>query len=583
MRAGDEASAVGGPDEAAAHYQQALELLADPRRTLDPGTEVSKIVVAAADALTASGHPLRAAAITAEQLDRYPADVDPVGRARILAARALALGVMDGDDDAVATIEEAVALLPEGAAGLRARVLAVRARIMSSFGRFDEAQAAGLEALALAERLGISEIVSDAITTLSGLKKAGPKEGLREALRDAIAEAERSGAIHAELRGRFLLGRSYEDWAEFEETEKWFRSAIKRGTDAGIPWAPYSSESRWQLGWVFLVQGRWDEGLALLDLTGQTPPPVPEAMLDSIRLTILQWRGVDVAKDAARMRRLWRQDGAVPIHAAALEIVAASRRDDVRAALAAYDDVVAVLGEIWHEWFSARIRLAALALAAIARAMPRLSAADRPDYVARAARLHEEGRLVLERYSDPSGHWGPEGRAWVKRLDAEALRVRWLGGVDVPPAADLIEAWREAEQFFLDFGYTAETAQVRTILAGILRATGDPAGAREVGDLARKAARALGAQPLLDELRSLGNTPSTRAAADPEALTAREREILALVAEGRSNGEIGKQLFISAKTVSVHVSNILGKLGAAGRTEAAAIARRRGLLGGVLE
>ncbi len=50
------------------------------------------------------------------------------------------------------------------------------------------------------------------------------------------------------------------------------------------------------------------------------------------------------------------------------------------------------------------------------------------------------------------------------------------------------------------------------------------------------------------------------------------------MAEGRSNGEIGKQLFISAKTVSVHVSNILGKLDASGRTEAAAIARRRGLI-----
>jgi DNA-binding NarL/FixJ family response regulator len=53
---------------------------------------------------------------------------------------------------------------------------------------------------------------------------------------------------------------------------------------------------------------------------------------------------------------------------------------------------------------------------------------------------------------------------------------------------------------------------------------------------------------------------------------------LALVAEGRSNREIGLQLFISAKTVSVHVSNILAKLDATGRTEAVALARRRGLL-----
>ena len=64
----------------------------------------------------------------------------------------------------------------------------------------------------------------------------------------------------------------------------------------------------------------------------------------------------------------------------------------------------------------------------------------------------------------------------------------------------------------------------------------------------------------------------------PESLTARELEVLTLLGQGRSNGEIGRQLFISAKTVSVHVSNILAKLGAAGRTEAAAIARRDGLL-----
>jgi len=60
-------------------------------------------------------------------------------------------------------------------------------------------------------------------------------------------------------------------------------------------------------------------------------------------------------------------------------------------------------------------------------------------------------------------------------------------------------------------------------------------------------------------------------------LTAREREVLRLIAAGRSNREIGAALFISAKTASVHVSNILGKLGVASRTEAAAVALREGI------
>ena len=57
-------------------------------------------------------------------------------------------------------------------------------------------------------------------------------------------------------------------------------------------------------------------------------------------------------------------------------------------------------------------------------------------------------------------------------------------------------------------------------------------------------------------------------------LTAREFEVLRLVAAGRSNREIASELFISAKTASVHVSNILGKLGVTGRGEAAATAHR---------
>ena len=65
--------------------------------------------------------------------------------------------------------------------------------------------------------------------------------------------------------------------------------------------------------------------------------------------------------------------------------------------------------------------------------------------------------------------------------------------------------------------------------------------------------------------RAAGYTPPGPLA----ALTAREREVLRLLSEGRSNREIAAALFIAPKTASVHVSNILAKLGAASRTEAA--------------
>ena len=62
------------------------------------------------------------------------------------------------------------------------------------------------------------------------------------------------------------------------------------------------------------------------------------------------------------------------------------------------------------------------------------------------------------------------------------------------------------------------------------------------------------------------------------ALTDREREVLALVAEGWTNKRVGEHLFISPKTVSVHMSNAMRKLGVDSRAEAAAVAHRAGLV-----
>ncbi len=576
IQAGREALTVGGPDEAAHHYQQALELLADPRRASDVDVDLSKLVVGTADALVASGHADRAAAVVREQLDLLPADASPAWRARMLAARASALSVLETEEDPPSVSAEALALVPADAPRLRAKVLGIHARALASMGRYSEAQSVGLDALELAEKLDLSELVSDATTTLSGLKKTGPKEGLRSALVDAVARAEEIGALESELRARYMLGRSFQEWAEFDETESWFRGAVERAAAAGVPWTPYAFESRWHLMWTLTVRGDWDAALALGGVRGQAPP-VQRAMLDVLRLGIEFARGADVSAALPGIRRYWTREGVVAIHGAAVAIRQAGRLGDPDAALAAYDDVVVVVGRLWREWFSARIRLAATTLGAIAPNMAARPAAERTAYLTRAARLHSDGRTVAERFADGDA-WGPEGRAWAARLDAEMLHLRWIAGVDSPPLEELVGSWRTDAALFEEFGDAHELARSRTVLAAILRASGDLAGARELGDLARAAAHALGAQPLLDELRALGSSP-VRGDTASDALTAREREILALVAEGRSNGEIAKQLFISAKTVSVHVSNILGKLGAAGRTEASAIARRRGLLG----
>src|SRR4051794_16176749 len=153
IQAGDEAATVAGPDEAAFHYQQALELLSDPRRCERSDVEVDQLVVSAAQALSESGDPQRAVALIQEQLDRLPDEAPPRWRSRMLTARAEILIVVDTDEDPTEISAEALALAPEGENKWRARALTVHARVLAGVGRYEEAQTVGMEALALNERL----------------------------------------------------------------------------------------------------------------------------------------------------------------------------------------------------------------------------------------------------------------------------------------------------------------------------------------------------------------------------------------------------------------------------------------------
>jgi DNA-binding NarL/FixJ family response regulator len=144
--------------------------------------------------------------------------------------------------------------------------------------------------------------------------------------------------------------------------------------------------------------------------------------------------------------------------------------------------------------------------------------------------------------------------------------------------------------------FVYETARTRYRLAEALAEAGRREEAQRELLLAVEVADRIGARPLRSALADLarrarladrpapaaaggrGAQPGGAAARSPLAgLTDREVEVLRLLAAGQSNKEIGAELFIATKTASVHVSNILAKLGAASRTEAAAIAHAQGI------
>ena len=124
-------------------------------------------------------------------------------------------------------------------------------------------------------------------------------------------------------------------------------------------------------------------------------------------------------------------------------------------------------------------------------------------------------------------------------------------------------------------------ARLRLAEAQIL--AGDKEAASGTLEVARELGERFDARRLLREIAELSDRAGLvapqhhRSAGAPEELTARERQVLDLMAEGLSNKQIGQRLFIATKTVSVHVSAILRKLGVKGRTEAAVVARSTSL------
>jgi DNA-binding NarL/FixJ family response regulator len=157
---------------------------------------------------------------------------------------------------------------------------------------------------------------------------------------------------------------------------------------------------------------------------------------------------------------------------------------------------------------------------------------------------------------------------YVNALAAEASGAVLL--VEGDPRAALTTL-RRAHRSWRDLDAPHQAARVRLLIAVACRELGDGASAELEFEAARTALEKLGAGPDLERLAHLAGSPR------PGGLSRREREVLTLVAAGKTNRAIATELFISEKTVARHVSNIFTKVGLSSRAEATAYAYKHGL------
>ncbi len=594
IRAGEEAMTVGGPDEAARHYELALELVSDPDVAAGVDDDAAgreridrvDLATRACAAAVSAGHVFRALALAQDQLRVLPADAPDVDRVRLLLTVASTALLIDSRVDVLALTTDAVGRLPADAPdALRAQLLNIHARANADRARDDDAGRWAGEAQVLARRIGRLDIAVDATTTLARIdERAGDPQKSEVALTAAVGEARSSGEISAELRSLFNLAGLHYELGRVPQALGIYQQTWNRALEARVPWGPYGMEARWMTGTAAYIVGDWDLAADAFDLTGESPPELAEALLHAAGLELAAGRGrVDQLEVVSNLRSWWLRDGLIGILTGVAAIDLLGHQGGVAAASAIHADVLTSVSTVWQNpvW-AARIRLDALLMGHLAATAPHASSEERVNLAGQGEALVAGTEAAADKAERRPRRMGPEGRAWLARGRAEHARLRWLSGVDAVSQEQLIDAWQHAVSEFEVFGHVYEIARSRARLAAVLRATGHPAEASAEASAARAVANRLGAEPLLSELRVLGGRGGAgrqpQAASRGASLTAREEEVLALVAEGRSNGEIARGLFISAKTVSVHVSNIMAKLGAGSRTEAVAVARREGRL-----
>jgi len=592
VRAGQDAERLGAPAEAHRHYDQALALwerVTEPEKTA--GMARGKLGLLSATNAADSGDVERAVhllrrlrQVLAAQAEQGTGPVDVKLASRIGERLAFNLMLIDDLKAAAEAVEVARATVEATPAdpptSQYARALTTYAYALLMEEDFSVARDWAERGIAAARAADAPWVEADALVTLGFMaNREGRNDEAIKVLTAAHKQAREAMMLGVELRSAYHLARAHLERGDLATGGTVAHEGTKRALQTGLDMSPYGWELQHLHFQCHFADGKWDHAQEIADGFPVRVTSPPEAYLSSMALFIDVARGNPAVEERrAWIEPFWTVRGFDPFIAHGLLGEHALWQGDTEQALAETQAAIDLDNVPPWGYSPSVLRPAAVALGAHAdrAAQARATGDDQAASTALAAagelvRIAREGAAFPKR---PKFILGPEGRGWLARAEAEYLRA---AGDNDP------QAW----QAVLDaFGpaYVYEIARTRWRLAEALAEAGRRDEAEEQWRSAAQAADRLGARPLrraLDDLARrarIGTAPDLPDGAVLASLTSREREVLRLIAAGRSNREIASVLFIAPKTASVHVSNILAKLGAASRTEAAAIAHREGLI-----
>jgi len=581
VRAGQEADRLAAPAEAHRHYDVALSLwerVSEPEKLA--GQDRYTLAFFSANRAASSGDVARAVQQLRRILDFLDAAADPALACRAHERLAYYLLEVEAPAEAEAAARAAVEVLPADPPSWQyARALGTHAQTLMYVGDEDGAARRAEQARAAARAANAPWVEADALVTMGLLaERRGEPEEAIDLFTEAYRQARANSMLGVELRAAFQLSRSQLERGDLAEAAATAHEGFSQAEAAGLALAPYGLDLQYTHYLAHYQDGCWDHAQELADGFGVRVGTAAEARLSAMALFLDVARGSPaVAERRAWLEPFWPADGFGAYIARGLLAEHALWRGDTASALAEVAEILAEQNADQEGYAPPVIRIAAVGLAARGdRAQQARAAGDEAAAqaeVTAAGALIEAAREGAAYPQRPKFVLGVDGRGWLARAEAEWGRVQ---GHNDPQAWQLV-----VDTFSPAFVY--ETARSRWRLAEALAEAGQRAEAEQEWSQAVQVADELAATPLRSALADLGRRARLGRQASGGApgvlsgLTGREREVLRLLVAGRSNREIAAALFIAPKTASVHVSNILGKLGAASRTEAAAIALQAGL------